>query len=52
MYVSRFVFKYSGISFLALIFNVSNPRTTFLHAKSGFRLRDTMSHIPILLADQ
>ena len=43
MYQSRFAFKNSGISCLALIFDLSNPRTTILHAKIGFRLQDVFS---------
>ena len=34
----RLAFKNSGISCMALIFNLNNPRTTILHAK------DTSSH--------
>ena len=33
----RFAFKNSGISFLALIFNLSNLRTTILHSKNQFQ---------------
>ena len=34
----RFVVKNSGISCLALIFNLSNPRTTVLHVKIRFKV--------------
>ena len=46
MYWSRFVFKNSWISCLALIFNLNNPRRTVLYAKKiGCTWRDTTSHI-------
>ena len=34
----KFVFKNSGISCLALIFNLSNPRTTILFEKNRFKV--------------
>ena len=34
----RFAFKSSCIQCLALIFNLSNPRTTILHAKKQFQV--------------
>ena len=34
----RFAFKNSGILRLALIFNLSNQRTTILHAKKRFQV--------------
>ena len=33
----RFAVNKSGISYLALLFNISNPRTTILHEKIGSR---------------
>ena len=44
-YKTRFVFRNSGISRLALIFNLSNSRATILHAKNSSRLSDTTTHI-------
>ena len=45
----RFVFKNSGISCLALIFNLKNLSTTVLCAKKLVcRWRNTTSHIPFL----
>ena len=48
----KFAFKNSGILRLALIFNLSNPGTTILHAKIGSRLRATMRHVQFLSGDQ
>ena len=48
----RFAFKNSGISCLALIFNLNNPITTVLHAKklvAGCEMQN-MGHIPFFLA--
>ena len=38
MYQLRFVLKNSGLSCLALIFNLSNKRTTILQAKKLFQV--------------
>ena len=51
----RFAVKNSSISCLVLIYNLSNPRTTILHAKIWFqpsRLWDTTSHIMFLSGDR
>ena len=42
----------SGISFLALILNLSKPERQILHAKLESRLRDVTSHIPFFSVDQ
>ena len=36
--IKRFAGKNSGISCLALIFNLSNPRMKILHAKKWFKI--------------
>ena len=43
----RFAFKNSGIACLALIFNLSYPRSTIVHAKKRLQLRNTSSYIMI-----
>ena len=45
MYWSKVCVKNSGIACLALIFNLSNPRSTILHEKSDCRLQNTSSNI-------